>query len=94
MTDPFARPVNPMHSQMSPEQREEIQKIQVAIDHKVLAVFNSPEGDVLLDAWDDIFTRQQVWVPNAPEGFAAFREGQNDLVRKIRATVNRARGQK
>jgi hypothetical protein len=92
--DPISQPINPYANQMSQQQKKAMDDLQQIIDQKVLAVFNSPEGDALLDAWDDIYLRQPVFVLGAPEGYAQMREGENNIVRKIRKTVNRARGPK
>lgn len=94
--DPFSQPVNPVNRQLSPEQeaqRRAILEIRNQLNQKILAIFNSPEGDALLDMWDDIYVRQAVIIEGAPPEANAAREGRNAFIRTIRAVVNRARGE-
>lgn len=93
MTEPFAQPVDPMSlgSKQNEEYKKAIRDMQLALDQKTLAVFNSPEGDALLEMWDDYFIRQGVIILGAPAGENEMREGRNQFIRRIRAVVNRAR---
>lgn len=96
MTEPLQQPVNPFtaNNQTQAQIQKAIEEIQMQLDQKILAVFNSPEGDALLDMWDDVFVRQSVVIVGAQPGENEMREGRNSFIRKIRQTVNRARGNK
>tara|TARA_R110000868_G_scaffold56650_5_gene175196 strand:- start:967 stop:1257 length:291 start_codon:yes stop_codon:yes gene_type:complete len=95
--NPISQPVNPNPNARSEEQTQHakaMEAIQLAHRQKILAVFNSAEGDMLLDMWDDIFVRQPVIKCGDTEGRNEMREGRNDFVRMIRSCVNTARGEK
>ncbi len=94
MTEPLQQPVNPFTANNSEQMKRQqaIEAIQLQLDQKALAVFNSPEGDALLDMWDDVFIRQPVIIVGSQPGENEMREGRNTFIRKIRQTVNRARG--
>lgn len=94
--DPFKQPVNPMgNRKLNEEQEKIIRDLQLEHDQKLLSVFNSTEGDALLDAWDDFYVRQPVFV-NGNNGAwtTEMREGRNAFIRAIRAKVNTSRGLK
>ena len=92
--DPLQQPVNPntAHNEAQAKMLKAIEDLQMQLDQRILAVFNGPEGDALLDMWDDVFVRQPVVIVGAHEGENEMREGRNAFIRKIRQTVNRARG--
>lgn len=93
MRDPLNQPINPFTAHQSKEEyNKALEEIYLALEQKTLAVFNSTEGDALLDMWDDFFLRQPVIILNSVAGENEMREGRNSFIRKIRATVNRARG--
>jgi len=95
--NPINQPVNPNPHAKSTEQEahaKAMEAIQMAHRQKILAIFNSPEGDMLLDMWDDIFVRQPVIKCGDVDGRNEMREGRNDFIRMIRACVNTARGEK
>jgi len=95
MIDPLQQPVNPSNQQkVNEEYKKAMLDLQRTHDQKLLALFNSPEGDAVLEMWDDFYLRQAVIIPGAPAGTDEMREGRNAFIRTIRATVNRARGLK
>lgn len=83
---------DPQHKAQQDDHKKALEEIRNNHRNKVLAVFNSPEGDMLLDMWDDLFVRQAVVRPGDAEGRDAMREGRNDFIRMIRAFVQSARG--
>ena len=93
--NPLQQPVNP-YSGLTKEQEEEYKKAVQELNHNheqaILHVFNSAEGDRLLDKWDDHFLRQRVIVAGSTEVENHMREGRNEFIRYIRQVVNRARG--
>lgn len=95
MTNPLNQPLDPFSS-MSPQQKKEymnaVNELKLKLDQAVLSVFNSTEGEHLLELWDDHFVRQPVIMLGAPDQANAMREGRNAFIRTIRETVNRARG--
>jgi hypothetical protein len=94
MTEPLHQSVNPYtaNEQFKKNMQEAVNAINLMADQKILAVFNSPEGDALLDIWDDIYVRQAVILPKGLPGENEMREGRNAFIRHIRMIVNRARG--
>lgn len=90
MSTPFNQPVDPF-SHLSPEQKKAMFDLNQTLDNATLALFNSPEGDRLLDLWDDHYVRQPVIWLGSPPGSDQMREGRNAFIRAIREKVNKAR---
>lgn len=93
MTEPFSQPVNPMtaNTNANKDYAKIMRDLQLEHDQKLLNVFNSVHGDLLLDLWDDFYVRQPVVIPGTQPGEDSMREGRNSFIRKIRTTVKRAR---
>ncbi len=51
------------------------------------AALNNPQGEELLKFLDVLFIRRPVADPSQPIHFAYYREGQNDLVRKLNSAI-------
>lgn len=50
----------------------------------VYEALNSPAGKDLISALEKKFLLNTTWLPGAPEGYAQFRAGQNDIVAFLR----------
>jgi len=90
MSAPFAQPVDPF-AHLTPEQKKAMFDLGQQLDQALLAVFNGPEADRLLDLWDDHYVRQPVIWLNSPSVSDQMREGRNDFIRRIREKVNKAK---
>lgn len=89
--DPLDKPIDPTANKRDAIYQKALEAIQQAHHQKILAVFQSPEGDALLDCWDDMYVRQPVVRLNDKPGANEMREGVNGFIRMIRAVVNRSR---
>ena len=90
---PLAQPYNPFTAGKRAQAPEEVMRnLQESLNDKIVAVFANPHGIQLLDLLDDMYVRQPVAVPGQPEGASFVREGENRIIRKFRAAVNKAAG--
>ena len=56
-----------------------------------LRVFGDEDGAKLLEWLEQVYLDQPVAVPGADASYAFFREGQNSVVRDIKARIQKAR---
>ena len=90
-SEPFAQPVNPYAKN---KELDEKQKFMAQLNSKlrdeVVQVFANPHGLQLLDTLEDIFLKQPVCPPGCVEGYGYKREGENQLIVRIRNIVTQA----
>lgn len=57
----------------------------------VLECFQLPQGQKLLEVWADVYLNAPTWQPGSPDGFAAYRAGQNSLVHLVKNILQSAK---
>ncbi len=93
MTEPFKQPVDPFGGQATPEQSErqrQIAHMNNRLKEQIISVFSNPHGMQLLDTLEEIFLRQPVCPPGCVKGYGYKREGENQLIIRIRSIVNQS----
>lgn len=91
--EPFNQPVNPNSAAMMAELSEKQKRLahdNAKLKEQVITVFCNPHGLQLLDTLEEVFLRQPVCPPGCIEGYGHYREGENQLVLRIRKIVNNA----
>jgi len=71
---------------------EQAREADEAICRDFAAVFNTPAGQRVLRFLESGTVDQPVADPEKPSAWASFREGENNIVRRIRAYIARGNG--
>lgn len=86
---------NPLNWDLTQEQDktsiEETQRKQYETDHLFATCFGTPSGKKVLE-WLSLHTLDSpTWWPGKPTDYGYFREGQNSLIRQIKAKIQNAK---
>lgn len=73
--------------QPSHQESEDMKKLRTL----VYEVFHTPSGEQLLKLLEDKHIYKLSWAPGAPEGYAQFRAGQNDVVMFLRQSLEQVK---
>ena len=65
---------------------------QGAVDRALAHIFDTPDGERVMEWLTDAFLTQPSWAPGYTTDYGFFREGQNTLIREMVTRANRARG--
>lgn len=68
-------------------------QVQLDINLLIARTFGTEEGQKVLAWLRDLYLEQPSWQPGADSSFAAWREGQNTVIRDIEARIKRAKNQ-
>lgn len=88
MSEQFSadRPGHIPQPQRSKEQEAQENKFRLT----TLEAFQTPQGENLLKMWNEIYLNMPTWQPGSPEGYAAYRAGQNSIIHLVNNIVKSA----
>jgi|TARA_Y100000296_G_scaffold35221_2_gene40803 hypothetical protein len=67
---------------------------QAEMDKAIARMFSSKDGKKVLDFLEKSFLHQPTWAPGFTTDYGFFREGQNTLIRELKARMKRAKERK
>lgn len=89
--DPFTQAINPFTAGERDEQiKKVLQGAEQMLREAAIATLLNPEGLRMLDILEDLYNNQPCYAPGTPKGYGPWREGQNSVVRRLRAIINQA----
>lgn len=89
----FTQTVDPFtaHEPLQSEPLIQKQSIEQYFSSQVIAVFNTPHGQQLLNTLEDLYIRQPVCPAGCVEGYGYMREGENRLILKLMRIARQAK---
>jgi len=91
MSDPFYQAIDPFNGRAHPEHQKMMKDLDEHLYQLVISVFLNAQGELLLNALEDLYIRQPVCPPGSVKGWGHYREGQNSIVFKLRRMIEKAR---